>query len=135
MEGKMSFSTDNQTAVSGESETISLIAASKVKGTIVYNADGQNLGSIYDVMIDKRSGMVAYAVLSFGGFLGLGENYHPLPWKQLAYSEQYGGYLVNLSRDFLRGAPAYAVSDAPDWASPRYLGEIDHYYDSRALPL
>ena len=61
---------------------------------------------MYGVMIDKRSGMVAYAVLSFGGFPGMDETYHPLSWKQLVYNEQYGGYLVNLSRDFLQGAPA-----------------------------
>ena len=128
----MSFSTQQPAATSGERETVSLIAASKVKGTNVYNADGESLGSIYDVMIDKRSGTVAYAVLSFGGFLGMGENYHPLPWKQLVYSEKHGGYLVSLSKDFLQGAPAYAVSDTPDWTSGRYLGEIDQYYGTRS---
>lgn len=128
----MSFSSQQPAATSGERETMSLIAASKVKGTNVYNADGESLGSIYDVMIDKRSGTVAYAVLSFGGFLGMGENYHPLPWKQLVYSEQHGGYLVNLSKDFLQAAPAYATSDTPDWTSRRYLGEIDQYYGTRS---
>ena len=57
----------------------SLIAASKVNGTTVYNTAGEKLGSVYDVMIDKRSGKAAYAIMSFGGFLGIGDSYHPLP--------------------------------------------------------
>ncbi|MBU6418700.1 MAG: PRC-barrel domain-containing protein [Proteobacteria bacterium] len=86
----MSISTHSQTVTSGEPETISSVTANKVKGTNVYNADGKNLGSIYGGMIDKRSGMAANAAPSFGG------------------------YLVNLNRDFLRDVSAYAVSDAPD---------------------
>jgi sporulation protein YlmC with PRC-barrel domain len=61
-------------------ETTSLISAGKVQGTPVYNTDGESLGELYDVMIDKRSGRIAYALMSFGGFLGIGERYHPLPW-------------------------------------------------------
>src|ERR1700733_949804 len=62
-----------------------LIAASKVNGTSVYNRAGEKLGSIYDVMLDKRSGKAEYAVMSFGGFLGIGDTYHPLPWTVLNY--------------------------------------------------
>ncbi len=65
----------------------SLIAASKVNGTTVYNTAGEKLGSVYDVMIDKRSGKAAYAIMSFGGFLGIGDSYHPLPWQSLTYDE------------------------------------------------
>ncbi|MGH6919565.1 MAG: PRC-barrel domain-containing protein, partial [Geminicoccaceae bacterium] len=61
-------------------ETVDLIAADKVKGTSVYNPQGEKLGSIYGLMIDKLSGRVIYAVMSFGGFLGIGDRYHPLPW-------------------------------------------------------
>ena len=67
-------------------ETSSLIAADKVQGTWVYNAAGENLGSIYDLMIDKKSGNVAYAIMSFGGFLGIGNDYHPLPWTPFCLS-------------------------------------------------
>ena len=80
--------TDYSSARSGAvaaSETGNLIAASKVEGTKVYDRQGESLGSIYDVMIDKRSGQVRYAVMSFGGFLGMGESYHPLPWDVLDY--------------------------------------------------
>ena len=61
-------------------ETGNLIASDKVQGTNVYNATGDNLGSIHDIMIDKPSGQVVYAIMSFGGFLGIGNQYHPLPW-------------------------------------------------------
>ena len=122
------YATQTSTDVN-KSETASLIAASKVKGTSVYNHQGESLGSIYDVMINKRSGQVSYAVMSFGGFLGMGEKYHPVPWNKLTYSEQYGGYVVNLDKRQLEGAPAYDVSDTPDWTTGTYGSTIDKYYD------
>src|SRR5215207_8063360 len=79
-------------------ETTRLIASNKVEGTAVYNQEGEHLGSVYNFMVDKVSGQVAYAVMSFGGFLGLGERYHPLPWKVLTYDTTMGGYVVDLDR-------------------------------------
>jgi PRC-barrel domain len=117
----------SQAATRGEQETISLIAAGKVSATDVYDTEGEKIGAIYDVMIDKVSGQVAYAVLSFGEILGLGEKYHPLPWEKLAYNELLGGYALGLKREMLAGAPAYGSSDAPDW-SKGYRGQIDEYY-------
>ncbi len=113
-------------------ETGSLIAASKVNGTHVYNGQGESLGSIYDVMIDKRSGKVAYAVMSFGGFLGMGEDYHPLPWSVLTYDTEQGGYVVNLDKESLEGAPRYSESEASRWDDPEYTRGIDDYYARRA---
>ncbi len=89
-------------------ETGELISSDKVKGTTVYNAAGDNLGSIHDLMIDKRAGRVAYAVMSFGGFLGIGEKFHPLPWNVLTYDESKGGYNIDLTTDQLRSAPSYS---------------------------
>ena len=66
-------------------ETSELIASNKVEGTRVYNRQGENLGTVHNFMVNKRSGQVEYAVMSFGGFLGMGESYHPLPWKSLTY--------------------------------------------------
>jgi hypothetical protein len=63
----------NEIAASG------LISSSKVEGTAVFNVEGEKLGSVDCLMIDKQSGQVAYAVMSFGGFLGLGEKRHPVP--------------------------------------------------------
>jgi hypothetical protein len=94
-------------------ETTTLIAADKVAGTPVYNIQGESIGEIDDVMIDKVSGKVAYAVMSFGGFLGMGENYHPLPWSILKYDPARGGYVVDVANDVLRGSPAYGVDSDP----------------------
>jgi hypothetical protein len=109
-------------------ETGSLIAASKVEGTSVYNRKGESLGSVYDLMIDKRSGQVAYAVMSFGGFLGMGQSYHPLPWDMLDYDERQGGYVVDLDKGRLQNAPYYGVNDTPNWADRQYGRQIDDYY-------
>jgi len=114
-------------------ETGGLIAASKVNGTNVYNAQGEHLGSIYDVMLDKRSGNVAYAVMSFGGFLGIGEEYHPLPWSVLNYDTAQGGYVVNVDKESLEGAPRYTDSDYERWDDPEYTRSIDDYYTRFAL--
>jgi sporulation protein YlmC with PRC-barrel domain len=108
-----------------------LIAASKVNGTTVYDATGTKLGSIYDVMIDKVSGRTDYAILSFGGFLGIGEGYHPLPWNQLKYDTRLDGYIVNMDRSRLDGAPRYETSDLSDWDDQR-RSDIDTYYGAGA---
>ena len=84
-----------------------LISASKVQGTAVYNLEGDRLGHVEDVMLHKLSGQVAFAVLSFGGFLGIGEKFNPLPWSVLTYDTAKGGYVVPLSKDQLQRAPAY----------------------------
>jgi hypothetical protein len=120
---------EGNTRFSGAStaEGNSLIAASRVEGTNVYNRQGESLGSIYDVMIDKRSGKVAYAIMSFGGFLGMGENYHPLPWSILDYDENQEGYVVDIDKARLENAPRYGVNETPDW-SGGYGRTIDEYY-------
>jgi sporulation protein YlmC with PRC-barrel domain len=105
-----------------------LIAASKVNGTNVYNRAGEKLGSVYDVMLDKRSGKADYAIMSFGGFLGIGDSYHPLPWDQLTYDTNMGGYVVNLDRARLEGAPSYAASDTTAWDDPEYARRVNEYY-------
>ncbi|MGK9168352.1 PRC-barrel domain-containing protein [Inquilinus limosus] len=108
-------------------ETTTLISGDKVAGTDVYNAAGERLGEIHDVMIDKVSGQVAYAVMSFGGFLGIGEKYHPLPWSALDYDTDKGGYVVNLSREQLEGAPTYGEEAPPRW-NREYERDIHDYY-------
>ena len=95
-------------------ETASLIGSDKVQGTAVYGADSKKIGSVERVMIDKSSGKVAYAVLSYGGFLGVGEDYYPTPWSNLVYDRELEGYRVNLTRDRLEKAPKYRKGG--DWA-------------------
>jgi hypothetical protein len=85
--------TSMTTATTLESkEIVSLIASDKVEGTAVYGTDDKKIGKLERVMIDKISGKVAYAVLSFGGFLGMGEDYYPMPWSTLKYNTSLGGY-------------------------------------------
>ena len=112
-------------------ETGDLISSDKVEGTAVYNRGGEKLGSIHSVMIDKRSGKVAYAVMSFGGFLGIGDRYHPLPWNVLTYDSRQGGYVVDLDRSMLEGAPSYSTSEMPDWSDREWSRQVQDYYDAR----
>ena len=109
-------------------ETTSLISAAKVTGTSVYNTDGDLFGEIHDVMLDKRSGKIAYAVMSFGGFLGIGERYHPLPWATLKYDTRLGGYVVGIPIEQLKGAPTYAAAETPAWGDRAYEARIHEYY-------
>jgi hypothetical protein len=108
-------------------ETARLIASSKVEGTAVYNTRGDHLGSVYNFMVDKFTGQVAYAVLSFGGFLGLGESYHPLPWKALTYDTRLGGYVVDIDKASLEQAPRYGSGEDP-FADPDFGRRLDDYY-------
>jgi hypothetical protein len=114
-----------------ERETISLIGSDKVDGTAVYGADQQKIGSVERVMIDKISGKVAYAVISYGGFLGIGDDHYPTPWSNLKYDTNLGGYLVNFTKDQLEQAPKYSSED--DWKWSRENDErVYEYY--RAAP-
>lgn len=101
-------------------ETKRLIASNKVEGTDVYNRAGEKLGSIHNFMVDKRSGKVEYAVLQFGGFLGLGSDYYPLPWSVLDYETDSSGYVVDLDKDDLTNAPRY-----PQGAEPVFDRDYD----------
>jgi sporulation protein YlmC with PRC-barrel domain len=87
------------------------IAADRVEGTEVYNTKGEHLGEVEDVIIDKQSGKVAYAVMSFGGFLGIGEKYHPVPWSMLKYDTGKSGYVVPLDKRTLEQAPSYDLDE------------------------
>ena len=109
-------------------ETTSLIAGSKVSGTRVFNTAGENIGEIQDVMLDKATGKVGYAVMSFGGFLGIGADYHPLPWALLRYDESVGGYVVDLDKTELEGAPAYPANATPDWGDRAFESKLHDYY-------
>lgn len=100
------YSTDLDT-----SETHDLIGSDKVEGTKVYDYKGNHIGSIERVMLEKRGGQVAYAVLSFGGFLGLGEEHYPLPWAKLDYDRELGGYRIDVSREQVEGAPTMSRDD------------------------
>jgi len=114
-------------------ETGTLISADKVQGTAVYDSSGERLGTIDSLMLNKRSGKVAYAVMSFGGFLGIGERYHPLPWDKLTYDTGKGGYNVGHTQDELRDGPHYSRDELDEFETRDRNDEVDNYYGQSAL--
>jgi hypothetical protein len=108
-------------------ETHSLIGSDKVEGTAVYRSSGEKVGRIERVMIDKVNGKVAYAVMGFGGFMGFGEDYYPLPWALLTYNSRLEGYELNISEQQLKGAPKYGAHETWDWV--RRGRSVDDYYN------
>ena len=114
------------TTTTDQRETVSLIGSDKVEGTAVYGADQKKIG-LQRVMIDKISGKVAYAVVSFGGFLGMGEDYYPVPWTTLKYDTSLGGYLTNLTKDRLENAPKYSRSTDWNWNRDNDRRVYDYY--------
>jgi len=105
----------------------SVISSDRVSGTTVYNPAGDKLGSIDTLMIDKLSGKVRYAVMEFGGFLGIGADRYPLPWDTLKYEPDMGGYVVSIAREQLEGAPRYAREDGPEYTD-EYGRRVNDYY-------
>jgi hypothetical protein len=116
------------TTIDDRRETVSLIGSDKVAGTAVYGADDQKIGNIQRVMIDKISGKVSYAVVSFGGFLGIGEDYFPVPWPTLKYDTRLGGYRLGVTEDQLKGAPRYGQHDSWDWSDAKRRQQVSDYW-------
>lgn len=103
-----------------------LIASDRVEGTSVYGSDNSHIGTIERLMIDKRSGQVAYAVMTFGGFLGIGEESHTIPWGKLTYDTDLGGYKTDISPDQLKGAPSVTGEDS--FGNRERERELHDYY-------
>jgi PRC-barrel domain len=116
------------TRVDARRETASLIGSDKVEGTAVYGPDDRKIGTVQRVMIDKISGKVAYAVVSFGGFLGMGEDYYPMPWAKLDYDTSLGGYRVDITEDQLKGAPKFNRSTDWNWSDRSRDRTVYDYY-------
>jgi hypothetical protein len=121
----------NQTSDTSRSDphvkdTPTLIASDRVEGTKVYGADGKHIGHIERVILEKRGGRVAYAVLSFGGFLGMGEDHYPLPWEKLRYDEQLDGYRLDLTKEQIEGAPRFA-DESDNWYQDNGTKVYDYY--------
>jgi len=110
------------------SDDSNLIAADRVSGTTVYDPAGEKLGSVEDVMLDKIGGRVRYAVLSFGGFMGMGDRHYPLPWESLKYDTDKGGYVVNVDRQKLEGAPSYASGESASWSDRTWSRRVYEHY-------
>lgn len=104
-----------------------VISSDRVEGTKVYNVAGDKLGSIDDLVIDKVSGHVRYAVMEFGGFLGMGTDRYPIPWNLLKYDTSMEGYVVPLDKERLADAPKYTTDKAPAY-TPEYGTKVDEFY-------
>ena len=109
-------------------ETAGLIGSDKVEGTAVYSAEGERIGAIERVMIEKIGGKVAYAVMSFGGFLGIGDDHYPLPWSTLKYNTELGGYQTMIPIGKIEGAPKYARNSEWNWEDRDRSRKVDDYY-------
>jgi len=96
------------TTVSGHT---SAIRAKKVLGTSVHDPAGNKIGSIEDIILDKQSNSILFAVVGFGGFLGMNEKYHPIPWSSLQYSDGDNAYVVSYTKDQLQAAPAGSIDE------------------------
>jgi hypothetical protein len=105
-----------------------LIASDRVEGTAVRRPTGDRIGHIERLMIDKVTGKVSYAILSFGGFLGMGSNLLPLPWGRLTYNTKFEAYQLDVEDDELRGAPSFRADAEFDWGDRTQETELHRYY-------
>ncbi|CAM5765492.1 photosystem reaction center subunit H [Labrys miyagiensis] len=87
------------------------ILASRVQGSSVYDTGHEKIGNVEDLVLDKTSNQIMFAVLGFGGLFGVGEKYFPVPWSKLDYDPEAGGYVISVSKDVLEAAPSYSLSD------------------------
>ena len=107
----------------------SAIRAKKVIGTDVKDATGHSIGKVEDIVLDKLSSNIMFAIVGFGGFLGIGEKFHPVPWSTLDYDEAEGGYIVNLSKEQLKAAPAYSMEELIQGDGTQFRDRVYDYYD------
>jgi len=114
-----------------ERKAHALIASDRVEGTDVRRLSGEKIGRIERLMIDKISGNVAYAVLSFGGLLGFGEKHLPIPWGTLTYDASQRAYTVPMSDEDLAKAPSYAADKEFDWGDRSQEIEVHAYYKAK----
>jgi len=104
------------------------IGSDRVEGTAVYGTDGDKIGSVKQILIERRSGQVTDVVVSAGGFLGIGSELHSLPWQTLDYDTELGGYRTTVTEDQLREAPTYSESDSDRVYDRDYQQRVYSYY-------
>ena len=129
----MAESPSNQSSTPSDHK---LILASRVEHTPVYNGDGERIGHIDDLSIDRQAGNVVYAIMSFGGFLGIGKRFHPLPWSMLDYDPKRAGYVVSLDEQALRDAPTYDSEELTHLGGPHHDNRllVNEYYGRYGYP-
>lgn len=110
-----------------------LVPTTAIAGSVVYDRDGGRLGTISALIADNRSGQIRFAVIASGGFLGVGESQHPLPWSRLEHDTRRGGYILGIDAALLRSGPSYSAGDAPAFADAE-AERIAGYYSSPGTP-
>jgi len=116
------------TTASGHTEAI---RAKKVLNTPVKDVDGTKIGTVEDIVLDKLSNNIMFAVVGFGGFLGMHEKYHPIPWDLLDYDDDFGAYVIGLTKDELKAAPADSINELTKDAGYTYRNRAYDYYKSK----
>ncbi|MFL6605433.1 MAG: PRC-barrel domain-containing protein [Steroidobacteraceae bacterium] len=106
------------------------IRAKKVLGTSVKDLSGDKIGTVEDIVLDKLSNNIVFAIVGFGGFLGMGEKYHPIPWSSLKYDEREGAYTVPFSRELLEAAPADSIDALVSGNGMAYRDRAYDYYNA-----
>lgn len=124
--GSMGTGRNTESGIAIE-ETHRLIGSDKVEGTAVYDRSGERIGTIHNFMVDKRSGKVEYAVMSFGGFMGMGKTFYPLPWQMLDYDTDLGGFRVEIDEEDLDHAPSFRAGGEPEF-NDQYGRQVYGYY-------
>lgn len=105
-----------------------VVSSSTLRGNRVRNSSGEELGKIEEMMLDVPTGKVAYAVLSFGGFLGIGEKLFAVPWQALELDQREHEFILNVDKKLLENAPGFDRDNWPDMADPRFCAQIYGYY-------
>jgi len=111
-----------------------LMSATSLIGNDVVNLQDEKLGDIKEFILDMRTGKVAYAVLSFGGFLGMGEKLFAVPWDALKLDTDNKGFVLNVSKERLESAPGFDKDNWPDMANPEWATGIHTYYGTTTSP-
>jgi sporulation protein YlmC with PRC-barrel domain len=106
------------------------IRAKTVIGTAVKDTAGERIGHVEDIVLDKLTNNIVFAIVGFGGFLGMGEKYHPIPWSSLKYDEREGSYVVNFSREMLEAAPADSIDALVAGNAVSYRDRAYDYYNA-----
>jgi len=108
-----------------------LMGTDTLMGNDVYNKEDEDLGDVKDIMLDMRSGRVSYAVLSFGGFLGMGEKLFAVPWQALKLDTENKRFVLDVKKERLENAPGFDKGHWPDMADPTWETGIHAYYGTK----
>src|SRR6478672_634117 len=105
-----------------------LISSEDVEGTEIYDMAGKHIGEVDHLIIDKLSGRVGYAVISFGGFMGLGHSHYPIPWSALNYDTSLGGFRTSITEQQLKDMPQFRDDS---WQDRDWETRTHQYYRAR----